>query len=70
MDVIQVLSCHFFTHNEDPWLNANKNDKQIMSKEDINNFSLKIKKEYAIENYEDIGKYAEKMFIMYKKVHN
>ena len=31
---------------------------------------LKIKKEYAIENYEDIGKYAEKMFIMYKKVHN
>lgn len=63
-----VLS--FFTHNEDPWLNANKNDKQIISKEDINNFSLKIKKEYAIENYEDIGKYAEKMFIMYKKVHN
>lgn len=63
-----VLS--FFTHNEDPWLNANKNDKQIISKEDINNFSLKIEKEYAIENYEDIGKYAEKMFIMYKKVHN
>lgn len=51
-----------FTHNEDPWIECYNTDEQCINNLIISGFANKIKKEYDINEKEDIKKYSEAIF--------
>lgn len=72
-NVIKFFGCYsaktleFFTHREEPWLNAlNKQDK-IIEKSDMRKFGERISSEYQISSINEIYKYSQKMYEEYFK---
>lgn len=70
--VIESFGCYsgkllsYFTHNEEVWLNSKDSTDQIISKEYMLEFSLKIKNDFKINNIDDISNYSEYCFNKYK----
>lgn len=48
-----------FTHQESPWLEANKNNIKIISKDSLDKFFVELKFKYNIEKPEDISNYVD-----------
>lgn len=73
-EVLKAFACYsgnalaYFTHSEDPWINARDQELEVIPRESIIEQGNKIKKQYKIKNIEDISLYSADMFDKYKKM--
>lgn len=72
--VLESFACYsgnvltYFTHSEDPWINAKDQELEVIPRESIIEQGNKIKKQYNIKNIEDINIYSTSMFNKYKNM--
>lgn len=70
-NVIKYFGCYsaktleFFTHNEDPWINATYKEDNVIEKSDMKRFGEKMFRENGISSPNEINKYSEKMHKKY-----
>ena len=70
-NVIKYFGCYsaktleFFTHNEDPWINANGKKDNVIEKSVMKRFGEKMFRENGISSPNEIYKYSEKMHKKY-----